>query len=731
MDVVGVTGNSKLESLLSELQTEASRSSSSSSSNKSLGANQPASSSSNESLGGSTGWTRNLIAEGIEPNPGPRTLKELIEKLKKCYDSTVHPKLDRLLVQLIQVLGAEADEEDVKNWIMTGGIENMNSKFSKLLARLRDEVLGANQPAASGSSSSSSSNEALGAGSIALPCCTDVEARLKKMEISMMLLKRELDATKVTSGSPITLGNEMLSLVTRTIKSDQLFAKVEMETLSTLWLKWKEEATNLPKPTEGEVKNFQPILSNLTTLLAQGTAYKIFSNRALGKGDYRPDISITSAREDYLHFKFLISTIELKTTIKDTTLRTQALGQCRLYLSKAALAQPSRNVFIGAITDLCTIQFLRMRRSDDESVFKFDLSEPEALLPEQKGDYGSNLTPGFSSLARLFRTPKSREGLGFHDELRESVMLKQQEIRLGDRLGEGATATVYKAYWKDKEVAVKIANSDGMVTHLAHEAKVLNVFKGLSVDHKVPHLCDFDSSAGVIIMTPVGQSLMRFAEEQYEEDSLHSDFLSIAQRLVVDLEVIHSSGYLHLDIRPTNIVVLEPVKYGTLKDWKDAVLLIDWGLAHRIGSKVSTVFGVPAYQASAWLTAALHQQAHTLSIYDDLESVAYCLLDMFTGLPWLKEGHRYARILALRVSPDPRQILQIMDYLDCLAEMRAKGEVDYAGLGRVLLAGKAALNTPSSPCVLPGRCTGMTKGGVRCQLSTTKGQKLCFQHLKK
>jgi len=50
-------------------------------------------------------WTRNLITEGIEPNPGPRTLLELIEKLKGCYkDPKVHNKLDQLLVKLSEIV---------------------------------------------------------------------------------------------------------------------------------------------------------------------------------------------------------------------------------------------------------------------------------------------------------------------------------------------------------------------------------------------------------------------------------------------------------------------------------------------------------------------------------------------------------------------------------------------------------------------------------------------------
>jgi len=577
-----------------------------------------------------------------------------------------------------------------------------------------------------------------------LLCCTDtamearldalqeaikeVQARSRKESKEVRLLKRELAATKGTSPTTTMLGHEVIELM-ETIKLDELFVSNETNAVTTLWSKWMvEKSADLPQIGESELKKFQPILNDLATMLVENTAYKVFSNKAMGKGDFRPDIAITSILEDHLHFRFLTSCFELKSTIEDATLRIQALGQCRRYLSKAALHQPKRDLFIGAITDLRTIRFLGMKRVEDEPEFKYYFTPPEALLPERKDDYNPHHpTPGFAALVRLFRT--TREGLGFHDPLlRESVMFQQQNIQLGNRMGAGGTSTVYKAFWNGQEVAIKIANSKKVFVDMKNEAKVLRAFEEVPGE-KVPHMLGFDSATGVIIMKPVGRTLNRYAEEQYEEDSLRADYFSIAKYLVFNLEEIHKKGYLHLDIRPSNIVLLEPKTFGKLKDWKNAVVLIDWGLAMPEGSTVSFVSGVPAYQASEWLSAALNSKDYTLSIYDDLESAAYCLFDMLSeGLPWVKAGLNNQKILEHRKS-----ILfpsQISDYLDCLREMRKNQKVDYSVLGRVIFAGKSARDNPSSPLTLPKRCVGTIKYGIRCQRSSTRGSSYCFEHNK-
>jgi len=97
-----------------------------------------------------------LTAEGIEPNPGPRTLKQLKEELKAQYESDqVHETIEYIFKRLKGDLGAaadEADESDVRRWFDDNKNNELGKDYLKLLQQLRELV----QPITSNSYSSRS-----------------------------------------------------------------------------------------------------------------------------------------------------------------------------------------------------------------------------------------------------------------------------------------------------------------------------------------------------------------------------------------------------------------------------------------------------------------------------------------------------------------------------------------------------------------------------------------------
>ena len=104
--------------------------------------------------------------------------------------------------------------------------------------------------------------------------------------------------------------------------------------------------------------------------------------------------------------------------------------------------------------------------------------------------------------------------------------------------------------------------------------------------------------------------------------------LWIARQAAESLDVLHTSGYLHGDIKPANVFVSPRMH----------VTLIDFGCAHRIDEEpalddrshsASALVGTPAYLAPEVFAG------HTPDVRSDLYSLGMTLFEMLAGrLPW-------------------------------------------------------------------------------------------------
>lgn len=144
------------------------------------------------------------------------------------------------------------------------------------------------------------------------------------------------------------------------------------------------------------------------------------------------------------------------------------------------------------------------------------------------------------------------------------------------RLGSGAQGTVYLARSGDKRVAVKMAKDRAS---LISEVNVLKKFETLRGEPLGPSL--FDSDDWVVNGRTVGFCVMEYLEGIPMNEALRRkpyDWTVVyLLQLLKHLQRLHETGYVFGDLKPENLMLMNP---------GHSVRCLDFGGASRIGRSV-------------------------------------------------------------------------------------------------------------------------------------------------
>lgn len=206
------------------------------------------------------------------------------------------------------------------------------------------------------------------------------------------------------------------------------------------------------------------------------------------------------------------------------------------------------------------------------------------------------------------------------------------KYKLLDKIGHGSYGEIYKGInIRTKEyVAIKIENIQHGKRLLKNEAiiyKYLNNCKG------IPTIKWFgvDTQHNYMIINLLGDTLEYLKQQQPSNTFNISLILKIGIQILELLQLIHSKGFIHRDIKPDNFL------FG-LNQSSTTIYIIDFGFcktylthlnAHIEIKKLSGLIGTPNY-------ASINSHNFMeLSRRDDLESLGYILLYFLWGnLPW-------------------------------------------------------------------------------------------------
>lgn len=182
------------------------------------------------------------------------------------------------------------------------------------------------------------------------------------------------------------------------------------------------------------------------------------------------------------------------------------------------------------------------------------------------------------------------------------------------------------------DVAIKVENMSVKYPQLYQEYLTYKALKGHEGFAKV--FCyTQERNCNILVMERLGQSLNDLFGSCGGIFTLKC-VLMIADQMLTRLEDLHEKGFIHRDVKPSNILV------GT-ESAVNMLYLIDFGMAmkyrnvhtneHIKYGKVTHLFGTALF---ASVSAGLQYQQ---SRKDDLESLGYLLVYFYKGkLPWSK-----------------------------------------------------------------------------------------------
>lgn len=213
----------------------------------------------------------------------------------------------------------------------------------------------------------------------------------------------------------------------------------------------------------------------------------------------------------------------------------------------------------------------------------------------------------------------------------EKIIINHR-YKIVNKIGAGSYGLIFKGVdiTNDKEVAIKIEETNCEIPQVLYEAKVYHTLQG-NVGIPKLHWAGVEGDYNVLVMETCGPSLEHLRKFCGGRFSLKTT-LMLAIQLVERLKTFHSHWLLHRDMKPDNLLI------GSSRDPK-TLFIIDYGLAKAYRHKI-TGKHIPSRKGKGITGTVRYSSIHThrgieSARRDDMESALYVLIYLFKGsLPW-------------------------------------------------------------------------------------------------
>ncbi|XP_039247624.2 uncharacterized protein LOC120325621 [Styela clava] len=255
------------------------------------------------------------------------------------------------------------------------------------------------------------------------------------------------------------------------------------------------------------------------------------------------------------------------------------------------------------------------------------------------------------------------------ESLLETGIFVKEKWKITRKIGGGGFGEIYEAVdtSNGEAVAVKAESARQTKQVLKMEVAVLKSLQGKA------HICRFiacgrNDRFNYVVMSLVGRNLAELRRSQPRGMFTISTTIRLGRQILAAIENIHSVGFLHRDVKPSNFAM------GRTSATNRVVYMLDFGLARQYtnaSGDVRPARPVAGFRGTVRYASVNAHRNREMGRHDDLWSLIYMLVEFVNGqLPWrkikdkeqvgtMKEKYDY-RLLLKHM---PHEFLELHDHL--------------------------------------------------------------------
>uniref|UniRef100_A0A914H3A4 Protein kinase domain-containing protein n=1 Tax=Globodera rostochiensis TaxID=31243 RepID=A0A914H3A4_GLORO len=242
-------------------------------------------------------------------------------------------------------------------------------------------------------------------------------------------------------------------------------------------------------------------------------------------------------------------------------------------------------------------------------------------------------------------------------EILQPSQIIRERWKIKQKIGGGGFGEIYEAIDTqnhNERVAIKVESSKANKQVLKMEVAVLRRLQGKK------HACKFygcgrNDKFNYLVMGLQGKNLADLRRESPSQRFSSSTALRVAYQLLQSIRDIHSIGFLHRDVKPSNFAV------GRTLPTQHCIYMLDFGLARlflNAKGEVRSPRSAAGFRGTVRYAALSAHKNKEMGRQDDLWSLFYMMVEFLNGsLPWrrIKDKDEVGR---MKEEADIRELLE-------------------------------------------------------------------------